>query len=402
METTAETPVKTPPRRRRWRRRLGILLGVVTVLVAAAYGATSLAHVPPPHTLARLLSTPPSGQGELFASRTVSAPPDAATLAPGPELDLSVPVPWKGEEVALDDVLARTHTNAFVVLHDGRIVQEWYADGMGAATRFPSWSVAKSVISLLVGQAIDRGELSEDDRLVELVPDLRAGGAYDDITVRDLLDMASGVDVPENYREYWPFTGTARLFITTDLPGFVKAHRTVTYAPGSTASYRSVDTQLLGMILTEVTGRPLAQLLTERIWQPLGAEADATWNLDRAGGMEKAFCCLNVVARDYARIGQLVVDGGQVGGEQVVPTAWIDRISGLAQHEVSGWGYSAQWWHAPGSDADLAAVGVYGQYIFVDPGADTVIVKLSDHGTEQDELETIEMMRAIAADLSAG
>lgn len=374
---------------------------VIAALVAAAYGGAALAHVPSPPTIVKLLTTAPSEQGRLFAARTVTASTSPSDLPESAdELDLSTPVPWKGEDLALSDVLAATNTNAFVVLHEGQVVQEWYADGRAASTRFSSWSVAKSVISLLVGQAIGRGELSEDDRLVDLVPDLKAGGAYDDITVRDLLDMASGVDVPENYREYWPFTGTARLFLSTDLPGYIQAHRTVTFAPGSDASYRSVDTQLLGMILTEVEGKPLSELLTERLWQPMGAEADATWNLDRDGGLEKAFCCINAVARDYARIGQLVLDDGQVGGQQLVPTAWIDRISTLAPHEVSGWGYSAQWWHAPGSDDDLTAVGVYGQYIYVNPAADTVIVKLSDYGTEQDELETVDMMRALAADIA--
>lgn len=374
---------------------------VIAALVAAAYGGAALAHVPSPPTIVKLLTTAPSEQGRLFAARTVTASTSPSDLPESAdELDLSTPVPWKGEDLALSDVLAATNTNAFVVLHEGQVVQEWYADGQTASTRFSSWSVAKSVISLLVGQAIGRGELSEDDRLVDLVPDLKAGGAYDDITVRDLLDMASGVDVPENYREYWPFTGTARLFLSTDLPGYIQAHRTVTFAPGSDASYRSVDTQLLGMILTEVEGKPLSELLTERLWQPMGAEADATWNLDRDGGLEKAFCCINAVARDYARIGQLVLDDGQVGGQQLVPTAWIDRISTLAPHEVSGWGYSAQWWHAPGSDDDLTAVGVYGQYIYVNPAADTVIVKLSDYGTEQDELETVDMMRALAADIA--
>lgn len=374
---------------------------VIAALVAAAYGGAALAHVPSPPTIVKLLTTAPSEQGRLFAARTVTASTSPSDLPESAdELDLSTPVPWKGEDLALSDVLAATNTNAFVVLHEGQVVQEWYADGQTASTRFSSWSVAKSVISLLVGQAIGRGELSEDDRLVDLVPDLKAGGAYDDITVRDLLDMASGVDVPENYREYWPFTGTARLFLSTDLPGYIQAHRTVTFAPGSDASYRSVDTQLLGMILTEVEGKPLSELLTERLWQPMGAEADATWNLDRDGGLEKAFCCINAVARDYARIGQLVLDDGQVGGQQLVPTAWIDRISTLAPREVSGWGYSAQWWHAPGSDDDLTAVGVYGQYIYVNPAADTVIVKLSDYGTEQDELETVDMMRALAADIA--
>jgi CubicO group peptidase (beta-lactamase class C family) len=158
-----------------------------------------------------------------------------------------------------------------------------------------------------------------------------------------------------------------------------------------------VDTQLLGMALARVEGLPLAELLERDIWGPIGAEDDALWNLDRSGGQEKGFCCLNATARDFAKIGRLVLDGGRAGDAQIVPPAWIDRIRTPAPHQVGIWPYSAQWWHPTGGDgADLTAVGVYGQYVYVDPPSGTVIVKLSDHGTTQDEQETIEVFRAIA------
>lgn len=384
-------------------RRRKVLVAVVTalaLLTGGAYAATALLAVPPPHQLARLLATAPSEQGRLFPSRTVEASATPRALPASAE-QMPETVPWKGEDVTVRTFLDTTHARGFVVLRHGRVVEEWYADDAGERTRFSSWSVAKSVVSLLVGQAIAAGDLAEDDRLVDLVPALRTGGAYDAITVRDLLDMASGVDVAENYREYWPFTGTARLFLSTDLPGFLEDHRELRFTPGSQGEYRSVDTLLLGMILRTVEKEPLTTLLTERLWQPMGAESSATWNLDREGGVEKAFCCLNATARDFARMGQLVLDGGVVEGRQVVPAAWIDRISTPAPHPVSDWGYSAQWWHPEGADDDFTAIGVYGQYVFVDPDADTVVVKLSDHGTEQDELETVGALRSIAAQLAA-
>ena len=177
--------------------------------------------------------------------------------------------------------------------------------------------MSKSLVSLLVGQAIARGKLRESDRLVDLLPELKTGGDYDKVTVRDLLDMRSGVFVAENYRPYWPFTGAARMYLTRDLPGFIARNREMEFTPGSATAYRSVDTQLLGMALTRATGSNLADLLARDIWQPIGAERPASWNLDRAGGTEKAFCCVNATARDFARVrpaGGPGIRGGAAGG----------------------------------------------------------------------------------------
>ncbi|WP_328431831.1 serine hydrolase domain-containing protein [Streptomyces sp. NBC_00453] len=254
------------------------------------------------------------------------------------------------------------------------------------------------MISLMVGQSIAAGHLHEDDLLVDLLPELKKGGAYDKITVRHLLDMSSGIDVSEDYSGIL-MTGTPRMYLTTDLPNFVKDNRALRFTPGSKGEYRSADTQLLGQILHRVEGKSVAALLQERIWQPMGAEDDATWNLDREGGTEKSFCCLNATARDFAKIGQLALDNGRAGDRQIVPQAWIDRLSTPAVTMSNGWSYSAQWWHPSGAKGDFSAVGVYGQYIYVNPAERTVIVKLSDHGTEQDEQETIDAMRDLSHNL---
>ena len=382
-----------------WRRRLVAIVVSLAALVGLVYGATALMHVPPPHTLARFVASPPSAQGQVFPSRPVTSSGPVRELDANTDAELPATVPWKGTQIPVQEMLEVTHSRAFVVLHDGQLVHEWYADDIDADARLSSWSVAKSVVSLLVGQAIERGQLSEDDRLVDLLPELRTGDGFDEITVRDLLDMSSGIDVSENYNPWWPVTGTARLLLSTDLPGYLQGQRALSFEPGTRGEYRSVDTQMLGMILARVDGRPLAQIASEELWTPMGAEADATWNLDREDGTEKSFCCLNATARDFARIGQLVLDNGRVKGQQVVPEAWIERISTPSDLPIGGWGYSAQWWHAPASDGDFTALGVFGQYIYVDPDARMVIVKLSDHGTEQDEVDTVDAMRAIAEHL---
>lgn len=394
----SETAPPARPRRRRFRRWGITLLTLAVVLAVGSFVGTRVMEIPSPVTLAKLESTEPSRQGDLFASRTIAASAQPTSFAAGtPEFPADVP--WKGKRISLESFLTTTHSRAFVVLQDGKLVKEWYAPGVGKSTRMSSWSVAKSVISLLIGQSIEDGKLSEDDRLVDLVPELKSGNAYDDITVRNLLDMTAGVSVSENYNVYWPFTGAARMFLTTDMPGFLKDNRNVDYAPGTKGDYRSVNTQLLGTILTKVEGKSISTLVAERLWNPMGAQKSATWNLDTEGGVEKSFCCLNATALDFARVGQLVLDDGKADGKQVVPSEWIKRLATPAQHPVSDWGYSAQWWHPIGGvGVDYSAIGIYGQFIYVNPGTGTVVVKLSDYGTEQDELDTINVMRALAGE----
>ncbi|WP_406478134.1 serine hydrolase domain-containing protein [Streptomyces platensis] len=142
----------------------------------------------------------------------------------------------------------------------------------------------------------------------------------------------------------------ARMMLTRDLRTFVKDHRDLTCTPGSQASYRSVDTMMLGPILIRVEKKPLADLLSEGIWKPVGATHTATWNLDREDGVEKAFCGLNATARDFAKIGQLVLDKGSANGQQIIPEKWVTRLATPAPHRIDNWGYSAQWWHPSGGN----------------------------------------------------
>ncbi|MGI5167815.1 serine hydrolase domain-containing protein [Spirillospora sp. CA-253888] len=376
-------------------RKLRAVIAVPLVLVVGLYVATWALKVPPPQTLYKLLTTPTSQVGKLYPASDVPATRPAAL--PVKPRTLPATVPWKGKQVPVAEFLSTTRTNAFVVLRDGAVAHEWYREGVRSTDRMASWSVAKSLVSLMIGQAVGEGRIREDDRLVDVLPELKSGGSYDTIRIRDLLDMTAGVDVSENYNQWWPFTGTARMYLTRDLAGFVKDHRKVTFKPGSKGDYRSVETQLLGMALAKVEGKPLSRLLAERLWAPVGAQDGATWNLDRPGGIEKAFCCVNATARDYAKIGQLVLEGGKAGGAQVVPAEWIKRISTPAPHKLGEWKYAAQWWHPTGGDGKaFSALGVYGQYVYVDPPSRSVIVKLSDHGDEQDEQDTFDVLRTIS------
>ncbi len=395
--TLPEPSIRAPsPRKSPARRRIAVAAIGTALAAGGAWCATAVIGLPNPVTLAALAVIEPSAVGGWFASRTVAAPARARPLPfePRPILDQ---VPWKGQTVPLATMLAATHTNAFLVVQDDVLVHEWHRPGTGPATAFPSWSVGKSIVSLLVGSAIARGKLAETDRVADLLPELRNPAVFGQITVRNLLDMTSGLDVPENYDPLQPLTGTAGMYLTRDITAFVRDHARLAFKPGSEGRYRSIDTEVLGLILARVEGKPLAELLSERIWKPMGAQAEATWNLDRPGGVEKAFCCINATARDFARLGLLVADQGRAGGARIVPARWIERITTPARRAVDGWHYSAQWWHAPGGDdGDISAIGVYGQYVYVNRETRTVIVKLSDHGAEQDEAETLAVMQAIA------
>jgi CubicO group peptidase (beta-lactamase class C family) len=384
------------PTKRRWPRGLAIAVGVVFALVLASFAYTAAIGMNNPAFIARYLLTPSSEVGDLFAYRVI---PPSERPRPIPEELSSLPaeVPWKGSMTSTEEVLTQTKTNALMVVCEGQVTQEWYRDPAEATSRQSSWSVAKSVVSLLVGQLIGEGKLTEDTLLVDVLPEYANGTAFDSITVGQLLDMSSGIDVTEDYSYLKPFSGVGGMQVTTDLPDYLMQNRGLVFEPGSTSQYRSVDAQYLSMIVAKVTGKPLAQVVYEQLWQPIGAQDQATWNLDSEGGIEKGFSALNATPRDFAKIGLLVVNDGKVGDQQVVPKAWIERIATPAVEALPGWRYSALWWHPPGfaENGDYSAIGVYGQYVYVNPEHDAVVVKLSDYGAEQDEAETIDVFRSL-------
>lgn len=347
---------------------------------------------------AEVLSTVPSRRGKHFPFRevaTVDAPADPwKTGVP----DRDTQVPWPGGDVSREEFLRNTDTNAFVVVRDGLITHEWYADGYDAEQRLSSWSVAKSIVSLLLGRAVEDGLLSLDDRLVDLLPEYRTGDEFDTVTVHHLVNMASGIDVPEEPESTELNVGTVGLYLTKDAPDFLLRFRTLFATPGTAGSYRSADTAYLGLILNRVTGRALADLASEWLWQPIGAEAAAQWSLDQPDGFEKAFCCFNATARDFARVGWAVASRQSVGGRRLVSDAWMTKIATASPLPVEDLPYSTHWWQVEreGDEGDFSAIGIHGQFIYVNPKRRVTIVKLSDYGVEQDEWETLFAMRHLA------
>lgn len=332
------------------------------------------------------------------------APARHVRALPASTEQLPESVPWRnGEEVPLDQFLTESRTRAFVVLHDGKLVTERYFLGTTEATPLPSWSVAKAMAGLLVGQAIRERRLSLDTRLVDVLPWLEVTGrpsrGYNRITVRDLLDMTSGIDAPEDYDLTSGTEGTVAMLLSPDLRQYVRSRRDMVAKPGEKFEYLSFNTQLLAMVLQKAFGRSYVEAFTQRLWRPAGAEFPATWDQD-GRGVARGFCCLNAAARDLARLGLLVLDAG---GSRSAPVsrAWRRRLLTPQPHMDGGWGYSTAFWHPEGAkarerSADATAIGIMGQYIYINSRTDTVIVKMSSHGIEQDERETFRAMRSIA------
>jgi CubicO group peptidase (beta-lactamase class C family) len=244
------------------------------------------------------------------------------------------------------------------------------------------------MVSLVAGQLIDQGKISESDTFVKYFPEYKTGGSFDKITIQQLLDMQSGVGVSDNYPSGPSGWGVAiaQMYASTDIPWFLKHNQKMDFEPGTESIYRSVDPQMIGMIIQKVTGQSISDYFTQNIWQQVGADFDATWNVDKVGGYEKTFCCFNAVPRDYARIGQLVLDKGVIPftKKQVISSAWMKRITSPVTRLDYDWGYGAYFWHPyPGVSLML---GLHGQFVYIDIPNNTVIVKLSDEPTATDNL----------------
>ena len=292
-----------------------------------------------------------------------------------------------GKTLTLDDYLARQPVTGLLIARDDTILVERYQYARTDRQRLTSFSMAKTVTAMLVGIAVAEGHIrSVDDTAVTYVPAL-AGTEYGGTTLRHLLQMSSGVRFIERY------TGrddVARLWLDTvvqDGAGgvdAVKPYNERLRRPGTRFSYASVETQVLGLVLRSAVGRPLSDYLQEKIWTPMGAEADATWLIDRAG-QEAAYCCLNAVLRDYARLGLLLAHDGRRGERQIIPEAWLRAATTVAADDwhlkpyaaTSYYGYGYQTWILPGDRRMFAAVGAHGQAIFVDPASRLVMVHTS-------------------------
>lgn len=359
----------------------------VLVLYLALFGLTKAIRYPEPIATIKLGLAPASKTPDLMPFHYIVAAPTTYAPWKNGNSETVQNVKYDGKRITFDDFLKQTSTNAFIIIRDGKITYETYLNGKTQSTILPSYSVAKTMTSLLVGQLISEGKFNESDTFVSILPEFKAGTSFDQVTIKDLLDMISGVGVSDNYPSGPSGWGVAiaQMYASTDINWWLMHNRKMREEPGTFPEYRSVNTQMLGMVIQKVTGRSLSDEFTERVWQRVGADYDATWNVDHKGGQEKAFCCFNATARDYARIGvALISDQSAKNQYAITNPAWIKRLSTPAVKLDYGWGYGAQMWHPyPGINLML---GLHGQYIYQDKANKTVIVKLSDLPTSADGL----------------
>lgn len=294
--------------------------------------------------------------------------------------DTVYPLP-KGEPLGLDvkDYMASQRTSALVIVHDGKVVLEEYGLDFGPQGKWTSFSVAKSLTSTMVGAAVKDGHIkSLDDKVSQYIDGLK-GSEYDNVTVRQLLTMTSGVRWNEDYED--PKSDVARFNEHQAEDGL---DVTVSYmrklgreAPaGEKWVYKTGETNLIGVLVSEATGKPLAEYLSEKVWAPFGMEQDATWLLGSTG-REISGCCIQAATRDMARFGLFIMGGGMAGGKAVLPEGWIaDATTRQADIGVPGKGYGYQWWTY--DDGTYAAQGIFGQGIFIDPARKLVIASNSN------------------------
>ena len=364
------------------------------VLYLALFGLTRAIRYPEPIAAIKLGLAPASKTPDLMPYHVIKgAPSDESAWVLGEPEEITE-VMWKGKKVPFQEFLDATQTNAFLVIRDGKITYEKYLNGKTESTVLPSYSVAKTMTSLVIGQLVDEGTLDESDTFVSLLPEFKAGTSFDKVTIKDLLDMNSGIGVSDNYPSGPSGWGVAiaQMYATTDMNFFLDNNRKMREEPGTYPEYRSVNTQMLGLIIQKVTGHKLADEFSDRIWKRIRADYDATWNVDKVGGHEKAFCCFNATARDYARVGQAVMSGSP----DIASPSWTQRLSTPVVKLDYGWGYGAQMWH-PYKGVNLM-MGLHGQYIYQDKAWNTVIVKLSDMPTSSDgiSVDVADVLRQIS------
>ena len=339
----------------------------------------------------------------LPASDTPTPLPRAAT--PG---DLPQTFRHNGEDIDVSEFLTRTETTGLMVLQDGEVQLEQYFQGTEPTSRLTSWSMAKTVVSTLVAIAHEDGHIgSLDDKVSDYVPALK-GKAYGDVSIQHLLMMASGIDFDETYHKHTSDINLLfyRVFLLGASARDVVASHPAAQPSGERFHYISPNTQILAWVLEEAVGRSVSAYAGERLWQPLGMEDDALWNLDQHG-VELAFCCLNVTLRDYAKLGQLHLQQGVWNYQQILPEGWVFSATRRPEpwmasgHGYAERGYGYHLWTPVAPDGEYFFNGVWGQTIWVAENPGVVIVKTSvDPEFRPHTAEMISFMRGVTAHYS--
>lgn len=340
--------------------------------------------------------------------------------------------PWK-----LNDYIRRQNVTGLLVVKNGAIVLEQYRSGNDERTRWNSWSIGKSVLSTLIGIALKQGDIgSLDEPITKYLTELN-GTAYDGVSIRHMLQMSSGIQWSENPADPPPnvaqFGGClisekagCTLALAKTLRRAVDAETKAPIAPGATWNYSNVDAFVLGAVLQRATGKSLAKYMEEHVWKPYGMEAPGFWNTESQGGLSSGAGDFSATLRDYGRLGQFVLDEGVLSnGRQTLPQGWVAEATtwrpsptgpAAINAGLPNGRYGYLWWHipappgtdasskkTPSSDSTIAAIGLFGQYIFINPKEKLIMVQWSAYptpGLSQPSLEASALFNAVSAALN--
>lgn len=351
----------------------------------------------------------------LLPSKQMSAASRPYAFQSGKSISLPKRFEYAGKQVDTQAFLERTDTGGLLVLQDGRICFEDYWLSGGPDTQWISWSVAKSFISALVGIAVHEGDIASISDPISRYIEVNPGSAYDGTSIKSVLQMSSGARWNEDYGD--PSSDINRFSLIMAGQGTFDEFISSLVRdknPGNLCRYNSADTQALGSLLVNATGRSITNYMQEKLVEPLGFESPGYWLID-SSGREMAFGGLNLTARDYAKLGELYRCGGEWKGTQLVPRDWISASTQADEPHLRaenvevgglnfGIGYGYQWWVPKGNRGEFTGIGIYNQFVYVDPTRQLTIVKLTAnpvYGSPADdhtsELETIELLRAIAS-----
>ena len=360
-------------------RRSHVVAVALVAAMAVVEGRQTAATREPASKAAAILAWPVAKRAQyiaaldtFFLTRTVKAGSHAHALGRGRPLAAFENGGARAEYFA--GFMKDQRVGGVLVLHDGRIRLERYAPPDSPATRWNSFSVAKSITSTLVGAAMKDGHIkSLDDPVTRYIRELR-GSAYDEVTIKQLLTMTSGVKWNEDYTDV--NSDLARMYAQAPDPGF---DMTTSYVrklpreapPGTKWVYKTSETNLVGVLVAEATGKKLADYLSEKIWRAYGMERDAEWMIDDVGH-EQGGCCLAVTLRDYGRFGQFVLDGARIKGKSIVADTWLTEATRGQVSTGEGTGYGYQWWTR--DDGTFEGRGIYGQTLHIDRVRRLVIV----------------------------
>ena len=336
-------------------------------------------------------------------------------FAEGAKISLPTIYEFEGDTRNVHSLLGATHTSALLVVKQGEVRFEHYWLTGGREVQWISMSVAKSFVSALVGIALSEGLITSIEEPIDKYAAGLKGSAYEGVRIKDVLQMSSGARWNEDYsdRDSEIFRLSEARAPAGSFDKFMASMPRAT-KPGTRCMYNSADTQALGMLIAGATSVSLTEYMQEKLYTPLGMESPGYWLIDSVG-REMAYAGLLMTARDFAKLGELYRNTGSWQGQQIVPSKYVEASVSLDGLHVQpggpivgdhsfGPGYGYQWWLPAGDTGDYSAIGVYNQYIYVDPKRDTVIVKLSAnpaYGTttrEQDnkDLENIAVLQAIS------